>query len=142
MKKIIFLSLVIALIIGSCTQETRTPIEGAWQMVYATSGENTFPNDITGSGIKVWTQDCVAFVGKFQIDTVMLDHFGWGKYRCIEGNKYEEDIVLHNIAPQNEGKTVRLLIDIRNDTLIQRYPADENWNLPENHQTNKYVRVK
>ena len=142
MKKVSILILIIPLIIGSCTQETRNPVEGAWQLFYYNSGEITYPGEITGSGIKVWTEDCIAFVGKYQQDTLMLDHFGWGKYKWIEDNKYEETVMLHNIAPSREGTTVRLLIEVRNDTLIQRYDADENWNLPEIYQINKYVRVK
>ena len=142
MKKVIFLSLAISLIIGSCAQEEKSPTEGTWRMVYHKDMESTYPGQITGSGIKMWTKDCIAFAGKFQIDTVMLDHFGWGKYKFIEGNKCEESIILHNIAPDLEGKTVKLLIEVRNDTLIQRWPVDENWNLQENYQINKYVRVK
>ena len=34
MKKIILLSLIISLIIGSCTQqEVKSPIEGTWQLI-------------------------------------------------------------------------------------------------------------
>jgi hypothetical protein len=37
MKKIVFLSLIISFIIGSCTQqEVKSPIEGAWQLVMNT----------------------------------------------------------------------------------------------------------
>ena len=35
MKRTIFLSLIIALIIGSCAKEKKAPLEGAWKMVYA-----------------------------------------------------------------------------------------------------------
>ena len=34
MKRVIFLSLIILLIIGSCIQEKKSPIEGAWKLVY------------------------------------------------------------------------------------------------------------
>ena len=142
MKKVIFLSLAISLIIGSCAQEEKSPTEGTWQMVYHSNGETTYPGQITGSGIKMWTKDCFAFVGKFQIDTVMLDNFGWGKYKFIEGNKYEENIILHNTAPSSEGQTLKMLMEVRNDTLIQRWSVDENWNLQENYNIEKYVRVK
>ena len=144
MKKVI-LSLVISLIIGSCTQETRSPVEGAWQLVYLynPSMDVSFPSSqLTGSGIKMWTKDCFSFAGKFQLDTVMIDHFGWGKYKFIEGNKYEESIILHNFDPSIEGRTLRMLMEVRNDTLIQRWQTDENWNLPEDHLIEKYVRVK
>ena len=142
MKKVIFLSLAISLIIGSCAQEEKSPTEGTWRMVYHSNGETTYPGQITGSGIKMWTKDCFAFVGKFQIDTVILDNFGWGKYKFIEGNKYEENVILHNTAPSFEGQTIKMLMEVRNDTLIQRWSVDENWNLPEDHLIEKYVRVK
>ena len=144
MKKVIFLSLAISLIIGSCSQKEISPIEGAWQLVYGqwSSMEETYPNQITGSDIKMWTKDCFAFVGKFQIDTVMIDNFGWGKYKFIEGIKYEESIILHHSDADLEGQTIKMLMEVRNDTLIQRWPTDENWNLPEDHLIEKYVRVK
>ena len=142
MKKLFLLGLIITFIIGSCTQETKSPTEGTWQMVYHNNGETTYPGQITGSGIKMWTKDCIAFTGKFQIDTVILDHFGWGKYKFIEGNKCEEIVILHNLNPELEGITTKLLIEVKNDTLYQKWPVDENWNLVENHIINKYVRVK
>ena len=80
MKKVIFLSLFLLLIIGSCTQEEKLPTEGTWQMVYHKGAKLTYPGEITGSGIKMWTKDCFAFTGEFQLDTVMIDNFGWGKY--------------------------------------------------------------
>ncbi len=144
MKNLTFLSLIISLIMFSCAQEEKSPIEGAWQLVSGEWGsiEETFPGQITGSDIKMWTKDCFAFVGKFQMDTVMIDNFGWGKYTLIEGIKYEENIMMHKTAPNLEGKTLKMLTEIRNDTLIQKWPVDDNWNLVENYSIEKYVRVK
>ena len=136
------MSLIITFIIGSCTQETKSPTEGTWQMVYHKDMETTYPGQITGSGIKMWTKDCFAFTGEFQIDTVDIDNFGWGKYKFIEGNKYEESIILHHFTPKLEGKTIKMLMEVRNDTLIQRWPTDENWKLNEAHNIEKYIRVK
>ena len=142
MKKLILLGLIITFIIGSCTQETISPTEGTWQLVYHKNMETTYPGQYTGSGIKMWTKDCFAFTGEFQLDTVMIDNFGWGKYKFIEGNKYEESIILHHNAPNLEGTTIKMLMEVMNDTLIQRWPTDENWNLQENYLIEKYVRVK
>ena len=144
MKNLTFLNLIISLIMFSCAEEIKSPIEGTWQLVSGEWGsiEETFPGQITGSDIKVWTEDCFAFVGKFQMDTVMIDNFGWGKYRFIEGINYEENIMMHKYSPNLEGKTIKMLTEIRNDTLIQKWPVDDNWNLAENHSTEKYVRVK
>jgi hypothetical protein len=67
MKRVIFLSLVIALIIGSCTQEKKSPIVGAWQLVYAKnrSMEETFPAQVSGEEIKTFTKGHFTFVGQY-----------------------------------------------------------------------------
>jgi hypothetical protein len=143
MKKIVFLSLVIALIIGSCTQqEVKSPVEGAWKIVSFNmpSMNMTFPGQVQGEQIKIWTKEYVAFVGQYKVDTTVTANYGWGTY-TLNGNKYEEKVVLHADKP-SIGKTIRILLDIRNDTLTQRYPADENWKLQEGYSTEKYVRVE
>jgi len=142
MKKIVFFILIIILIIVSCAQETKSPIEGAWKLVYGkwTSFEQSFPDQIKGSSIKFWSKEHFAFDGQFKLDTTILDNYGWGTY-VLNGEKYEENIILHADKP-SIGTKVRLLVEIRNDTLIQRYPADENWELPEKYSTEKFIRVK
>ena len=142
MKKIIFLGLIILLIIGSCTQEKKSTIEGGWQLVSvkSSSGE-TFPGNWTGTDVKMWTKDCFVFAGKFQQDTITFDNFGWGKY-TLQGNKYEEEILFHQLDPSSIGKKIKMLVEVRNDTLVQQWPADENWKLPEKFDTEKYVRLK
>jgi len=144
MEKIVFLTIVISLIAGSCTHEEKSPTAGAWQMVYGKWGsiEKTYPDQIIGSGTKLWTKDCFSFIVKFQMDTVVLDNFGWGKYKIFDGNKYEENVILHDFGPSVEGQTVKMLIEVMNDTLIQKWPVDENWNLVEGHSIEKYIRVK
>ena len=144
MKKVVFLTMIMSLIFLRCTQETRSPLEGAWQLVSGTwvSIEETYPGQITGSDIKMWTKDYFAFAGEFQFDTVVLDNYGWGKYKFIEGNKYEEYIIHHHNAPGSKGQTIKMLMELRNDTLIQRWPVDENWNLAEDHSTEKYIQLK
>jgi hypothetical protein len=144
MKRVIFLSLVIALIIGSCTQEKKSPIEGTWKMVYAQSRsmEETFPAQVQAEQIKTWSKEHFTFVGHYKLptDTIFRDNYGWGTY-TLNGNKFEEHIMLH-ASKSNIGQTIRMLMDVRNDTLIQRWPADENWNLPEKFSMEKYVRLK
>jgi len=130
------------LIIGSCTQkEVKSPIEGAWKMFYFSSPEfpYTYPDQVQGSQIKIWTAEHFAFAGQFKMDTVVTDNFGWGTY-TLEGNKYSENVVLH-ASKSTIAQTVRIILEIRNDTLTQKYRADENWNLPEKYSIEKYVRV-
>jgi len=142
MKKTIFLGLIILLIIGSCTQEKKSPIEGAWKMIYAKSRtmEETYPAQVQGEQIKMWSKEHFTFVGHFEWDTLSQDSYGWGTY-TLNGNEYEENIKLH-VTKSSIGQTVRMLIEIQNDTLIQRWPADENWVLAEEFSTEKYIRLK
>jgi hypothetical protein len=142
MKKIVFLSLIIAMVIGSCTQEKKSPIEGVWKLVYlsAPSMNVSMPGNTQGESIKIWTKTHFAFDGTFKMDTLVRDNYGWGTY-TLDGNKYEENTVLHADKP-SIGQKIRLLLDIKNDTITQRYPADENWKLPESYNTEKFVRVE
>ena len=76
MKKLVFIGLIISMIIGGCAYEETTQIEGAWQLVYGkwrSSGE-TFPGQITGSGIKMWSKGSFSFAGEFQLDTITIDN--------------------------------------------------------------------
>ena len=63
--------------------------------------------------------------------------YGWGTY-TLSGNKFEDHNVLH-AEESYQGMTSRILMEISNDTLIQRWPVDENWNLPEQYNVEKYV---
>ena len=111
-------------------------------MIYFSSPEipQTFPDQVQGSQIKIWTTQHFAFAGQFKLDTVLQDNYGWGTY-TLDGNKYSENVVLH-ASKSTIGQTVRILLEISNDTLTQKYSADENWKLPEKYSTEKYVRVK
>jgi len=141
MKKIVFFSLVIAMTIGSCAKEEKSPIEGAWQVVYGQwiGVQGTFPDQVKGSQIKMWSKEHYIFVGHVILDTLIYDNYGWGTY-TLDGDKYQENVVIHNGEPNYQ--TLKLLLEIRNDTLIQQWPADDNWKLAEKYSTEKYVRVK
>ena len=144
MKNMILISLVIALGTTSCTQEKKSPIEGGWLLVYGKwpGVDATYPGRMTGIDVKMWTKDCFVFAGKLQLDTLKVDSYGWGKYRFSEGNHYEEDIIYHRMSESSIGATIKMLIEIRNDTLIQQWPVDENWKLKEKYSIEKYVRLE
>jgi len=55
--------------------------------------------------------------------------------------KYQEVIIYHDYTVP-EGTTLNLILEIHDDTLIQKFPADENWNLGEKFMYEKYVRVE
>jgi len=125
MKRIIFLSLTIALIVGSCTQqEVKSPLEGVWQVVSweRMRGDTlvaTFGKDFTGSEMKIWSGNYFNFVGQYKADTNVVDNYGGGTYK-LNGNRYEENLLYPNQV------TVKLLLEIKNDTVIQTWPVDEN----------------
>ena len=143
MKKTIFLSLIVAMIIGSCTQEKKSSIEGAWQLVYAKNRtmEETFPAQISGEQVKMFINGHITWVGqfKFPTDTSLIYDYGLGTY-TLDGNKFSENIAIHGQKSAVGSKN--MIMEIRNDTLIQLWPADENFNLEEKHHIFKYVRLK
>jgi hypothetical protein len=132
------------LIIGSCTQqEVKSQIEGAWRLVYAQWGSDggNFPTTVKGSDIKIWAKEYFASVGHLvESDTIITDAFVGGTY-TLEGNKYTETVMYH-ANKEFLGIKVKLLLEIRNDTLIQSYPADDNWNLQVGYSIEKYVRAE
>jgi len=66
--------------------------------------------------------------------------FGNGKY-SLNGNHYTEKIKVHT-SPAYEGKNLKLILEIRGDTLIQIFPVNNNWSYDkENCWTEKYVKV-
>jgi len=143
MKRVIFLSLIILLIIGSCIQEKKSPIEGAWKLVYLKnrSMEETFPAQISGEQVKMFLNGHLTWVGQFKLptDTTILYDYGLGTY-TIDGNKFIENVKIH--GQKSAIGTKKMIMEIRNDTLIQMYPTDENFNLPEKYHIFKYIRLE
>ena len=142
MKKTIFFSLIIVLIIIGFTQEKKSPVEGTWKMVYGkwSSSEVTFPEQLKGDQIKMLSKKHFTFVGHFVLDTLTMDSYGWGTY-TLNGNKFEEHVVLHADKPSID-KTIKILMEVRHDTLIQKWPADEKWKLVDKYSIEKYVRAE
>lgn len=109
-------------------------------MVYAKSAtDEIFPSQYQGNQIKMFTKGHFAFFGHFTQDTLTFDSYGGGPYK-LEGNRCEA-IRQYYLNKSRVGTTGRWLIEIRNDTLIQKYFIDENWNLPEKYNTEIYVRL-
>ena len=148
MKKNLFLSLIISLIIVSCTQkqEVKSPNEGVWQLVGYTwvSGDTitnyNFPNPELGSQIKIWTKNHWTFVGIMKTDTTDVDLYGGGTY-TLNGNKYEEGIIYHNDKP-SVNTNFKALLEIRNDTLFQTNNLLDDWRLPRQYAIEKYARLE
>jgi hypothetical protein len=149
MKKIIFLGLIIALIIGSCTQqEVKSPIEGPWQVVswQRIAGDTLqwkLGVDFIGNEIKSWSKSHFLFVGRYERkkDTTFIDNYGGGTYK-LDGAHCDESYV-YFVDQKMVGTSQRILLEVKNDTLIQTWPCDENWQINKsNHNVQKLVRVE
>jgi hypothetical protein len=146
MKKTIYLSLVILLIIGSCVQDKKS-IEGAWQLVETqsvTNGkvETTYPGVLVGKEFKTWSEKNFMFVGRWTENSIITDNYGFGTY-TLEGNKYEETILYHFNRPY-EGQTIKMKLELKNDTISQIYHRLDTTGRPDEkvYSVEKYIRLK
>ena len=146
MKKIVFLSLTIILIIASCAkQESKFP-QGAWQFIQwqRVSGDSVkilFPGEYTGSNIEIYSEGHRLSVGLFKRDTMIINNYVGSTY-TLDGNRLEE-ILLYNQNSKIVGKKIKHIIELRNDTLIDSYPCDDNWELIKSgYSIEKHIRVK
>ena len=146
MKKNLLIYLIIPILMGSCTQEKVSPMEGAWKLAYEyeISGDNTtllFPGTSKGSEIKMWSGDRWALVGVFIQDSTLTDNFGGGKF-TLEGTNYQE-IVQYHSATEYLGQTVKLFLEINYDTLTQIWPVDDEGEIIKSHYyMEKWVRME
>ena len=145
-KQISIITIVVLIIFLSCIQSQRKPHEGTWNLVsmQRISGDTLewiFPGDITGSDMKMWTKDHFSFVGRFKRDTTIVDNFGGGTY-TLNGNQYEETI-LYAANSDNVGSKIKILLEVKGDSLIQTWPLDDNWQLDKsNYYIEKYIRLE
>ncbi|MEI6889410.1 MAG: hypothetical protein ACOYNU_13320 [Bacteroidales bacterium] len=146
MKIIILCCLIMAIGFSSYSQKKNPNIEGAWKQVYhqTITGKKIvvdFPGKSDVDAVKIWSGNRFMFVVREKIDTTVTDGYGTGTY-TLEGNRYEENIKILSYKPW-EGTSIKMLLEIKNDTLIQTYPVDEKgqmnkeWTIIE-----KYVRIK
>ena len=147
MKKIIFLGLIISLSIINCTkQDVKSPLEGAWKLIglYSPQFTSASYDDMTKNGqIKTWSKEYFTWVGHSELDTVVWDGYGAGTY-ALNGNQYEENILyLHDKTLIN--KRFKALLELRNDTLFQKYnndPIGDSFELRDGYTTEVYVKLK
>lgn len=146
MKKTLFFSALFLLSLIGCKQEPQNPVAGAWNLIYAKqvvndSTRSSFPSSYQGSQVKMWSDNYWMFTGKFTSDTVKEDNYGGGSY-TLDGVVYKETIVYH-VSPGYVGKTLRMRIVVKNDTLVQVWPADEKGEVDKSNYTcEKYVKIK
>ena len=147
MKNVIYVSFVIAFLIGGCTQQKKTPLEGIWKLTYGRWNEwnpgdtmiSRFPGNVSIYHIKIYKGNNFTFVGHFTSDTLIHDNYGGGTF-TLSGNRYEENVLYAGKAIFS--RKIKMIQEIINDTLIQKWPADETWKLADKYSIEKYVRLK
>jgi hypothetical protein len=136
----------IAFSISAHSQKTSPKIEGAWKMVYyeTINGDKPgieFPGKDKKDVIKIWSGNQFMSVGHSKDDTTVWDSYVRGTY-TLDGNKYVENIKIIFYKPW-EGKTIKMTMEMKSDTLIITYPVDDNGKIDKDWAwKEKYVRVK
>jgi hypothetical protein len=125
-------------------QEKKSPLTGAWKLVslQSYSGDSAIYDlsKVSGSQMKMWSDSNFLFVGRFMLDTVILNNYGGGTY-TLEGNSYKENIIYHT-EKENIGTAIKIILEIKNDTLTQTYPLQEDGQVNKSNYTiEKYVRL-
>lgn len=134
---------------GSCSRSKSLRIQGAWKwvsfeyMVGDTIKWSKTALSPENSGIKMWSDDYFIAVYRIESDTAFKYSYSGGTYK-LDKNKYEETIIYHDMINQPElvGTKEMMLLQIRNDTLIQTYPVDENGELLKHYTIiEKFIRL-
>ncbi|MGE5426425.1 MAG: M56 family metallopeptidase [Methylococcaceae bacterium] len=127
---------------GSTT--TSEKIEGAWKTFLSQKIENgkaitLITSDSKYTEMKVWTKDYYAYVGNQGYGSYSFG--GSGTYK-LNGNLYEENIIYSPVG-STQGQTVKLILEIKNDTLTQIWPIDASGKYDKsNCNIIKMVRMK
>ncbi|MEI7526719.1 MAG: hypothetical protein WCJ95_20390 [Mariniphaga sp.] len=145
MKKIFLCCLLITLSIFVYSQKKNPSIDGTWKLVeFRTVTGSSQVIDFPGKNYmditKIWSGNHFMCVGRTKVDTTVSDMYGTGTYK-LEGNRYEENVKLLFYKPW-EGQTIKMLLEIKNDTLIQTYPVDAKGQMEKEAWIEKYIRVK
>jgi hypothetical protein len=146
MKTKLICLFMIAYSLSAYCQKKSPNLEGAWKMVqYQTiNGDKAVVNFPGKSDIditKIWSGNTCMGVGRIKEDTTVTDMYFLGTYK-LAGNKYEENVRYLFYKPW-EGKTIKMTMEMKNDTLIQTYPVDDKGQMEKDWAwIEKYVRIK
>ena len=145
MKVRIMFNVMVLLTVIGCTQKSAKLPEGTWEMVNFQyySGDTLKANEIMNDSInqvKIWTPNYFTFVGRSKADSTYQDNYGGGTYK-LDGINYEENIQFHSYKSYI-GQTVKLLLELKGDTLVQTFPVDNMWKPEKSHFIEKYVRLQ
>ena len=144
MRTFLLCCLVLAFSISGYTQQKSPKIEGAWKLVqHQTQTGNSIVTDFPGmydvDQTKMWSANHFMFVNIIKNDSTAS--YGVGTYKLV-GDKYEESIKYHSYK-EFEGKTIKMLLVMKNDTLIQTFPIDDKGQFDKNGVSiEKYIKMK
>lgn len=132
MKKSIFLSLIIFIIIGSCIQEKKSPIEGSWELLFGrvTTPDTVINYPLTDKGHHM------KIIGSKYYSTIWQDikidksiwlsaGFNGGTYTFENGIYTEAHTYRSGIS--NIGSKSVFKAEIINDTLVLTNPSDKGF---------------
>lgn len=149
MKRVVFLSLVIVVIIGSCAQRRKSPIEGAWKLIssvqYGFSGSSYHTRD-ENNKITMWSENHIMYFrqNESRNSNILIDDYAFGTY-SLKGDRYTEKITFYPFRGvgilRDEDK---MLLEFKNDTLIQTGLIDGDGKIlnKNDYYIRKYVRLE
>jgi hypothetical protein len=146
MKRNYFFILLMILINLSCNDQRSFTPDGSWQLVYAKydwdgSVIYEYPVNISGDCMKIWSGNHFTSIGLLDFDTSIVNVYVGGKYK-IESNRYEENIFYHTNT-NAVGQKVKMLMELKNDTLVQTWPVNDMGQINEKRfHVEKYVRME
>ena len=121
-------------------------LQGTWQLVggwwFDNNGEKVgFAGKDLFNALKVWSDKYFTCVGRYKVGDKDMDSFVGGLY-SLNGKRYSEDIQYH-VNKSAVGQKVNMSMEMKGDTLIQIWPADDMGNVDKNKSNcEKYVRIK
>lgn len=138
MKKLAFILIVFCLM---AFQPPVKKFQGTWRMISYKVVDDGAARYLQGEQLKTWTKNYVLFVGKFHVNGEDKYNYGSATY-SISGTHYTENFI-HMVSSANEGKAVKVLLEIKGDTLYQTFPIKDDWTYDKNnYRQEKYVRAE
>jgi len=131
MKRIAFLSLVIALLNVSCSQDQKSPVTGAWQLI---SGKTVTPDTVIIAPASVHG-DYMKIIGEKHFATIWQDltidpsnlwHAGFnGGTYTLEDEVYTESLEYFS-EESSIGGTFMAKVEFSGDTMILTYIPEDS----------------
>jgi hypothetical protein len=121
-------------------------LQGAWKLAVNQEIDNGkivphFPGRESIEQVKIWSGNQVMFVGRTKTNTKTNEDYGLGTFK-IKGDKYEEYFTIFSYK-DSERKTLKMKMEMKNDTLVQTYLLNEKLESDSNTtHIEKYIRIK